>query len=362
MSSNRIALFALAGCLAATVACQREPIAVGGEAAAGAPARGGGRATLRIVGSSTVYPFSAAVAERFGRSGHPTPVIESTGTGGGFKLLCAGAGVQHPDISNASRAIKASEVEQCQANGVGEVVEVPVGYDGIVVATSRAGEPLALTRRQLFLALAKHVPAGDGQLHANPHTTWQQVDPALPAREIVVYGPPPTSGTRDAFVELVMQEGCKSFPWIAALEKADEARFKETCHALREDGAFVEAGENDNLIVQKLDANPQAAGIFGYSFLEENRDRVQGASIEGVEPSFERIAAGDYPVSRPLFLYVKRAHVGVIPGIPEYLAEYTSEAAVGDDGYLAAMGLIPLPPAQLQQAQQAVRSLAPAGE
>jgi phosphate transport system substrate-binding protein len=353
--------FGLAACVAGSVACSREPIQVEG-ASTPAPAPGtggGGRSAIRIVGSSTVYPFTAAAAERFGRAGNPTPVIESTGTGGGFKLFCAGAGVAHPDVANASRAIKASEREQCQANGVGEVVEVPIGYDGIVVATAVSGQPLALTRRQLFLALAREVPTGAaGQLAPNPHATWRDVDPALPAQRIEVYGPPPTSGTRDAFVELVMQEGCKTFDWVAALEKTDEAKFKQICHAVREDGAYVEAGENDNLIVQKLEANPAAAGIFGFSFLEENRDQVKGATIEGVEPTFERIAVQEYPVSRPLFVYVKRAHVGVVPGIPELVAELVGEAAIGPDGYLTAMGLIPLPPDRLQEARQAAQGLA----
>ena len=361
MSGRSLVVLALAGSLLATVACKRETISAGAEGAGAATATGsGGRDTIRIVGSSTVYPFSAAVAERFGRAGNKTPVIESTGTGGGFKLLCGGVGVSHPDITNASRAIKSSESELCQSNGVGTVVEVPIGYDGIVIANASAGPALALTRRQLFLALAKEVPTGDGRLAANPHSTWRDVEPSLPAATIEVYGPTPTSGTRDAFVELVMTEGCKTFEWIAALEKSDEDRFKQICHAVREDGAYVEAGENDNLIVQKLEANPAAVGIFGYSFLEENRDQVKGASIEGVEPSFERIAALEYPVSRPLFIYVKRAHVGVIPGIPEYVAELVAEAAVGPDGYLTGMGLIPLPPERLQQARESARGLAAA--
>jgi phosphate transport system substrate-binding protein len=360
MSSRSLLAFGLVGCLVAAGGCKRESItAEANGAATPAPANGsgGGRDTIRIVGSSTVYPFSAAVAERFGRAGHKTPVIESTGTGGGIKLFCAGVGVEHPDIANASRAMKSSESELCTQNGVGAVVEVPIGYDGIVVATARKGSQLSLTRRQLFLALAKEVPTGEGQLAANPHATWRDVDPALPAAKIEVYGPPPTSGTRDAFVELVMQEGCKTFDWIAALEKSDEDRFKQICHGVREDGAYVEAGENDNLIVQKLEANPTAAGIFGYSFLEENRDQVHGAVIEGVEPTFARIAALEYPVSRPLYIYVKRAHVGVIPGIQEYVAELVGDAAIGPDGYLTQMGLIPLPPDRLEQARQSGVSL-----
>jgi phosphate transport system substrate-binding protein len=362
MLARALPVFGLACSLLAVAACKPEPIVVEGENRPATSTGGSGRDALRIVGSSTVYPFAAAAAEHFGRSGHKSPIIEATGTGGGFKLFCAGVGPSHPDIANASRAMKGSEREGCESHGVGEVVEVPIGYDGIVLASARTGRPLQLTRRHLFLALAKEIPTANGQLAPNPHATWRDVDPSLPATEIEVYGPPPTSGTRDAFVELIMQEGCKTFDWIAALEKGDEDRFKQICHAVREDGAFVEAGENDNLIVQKLEANPAAAGIFGYSFLDENRDQVQGATIEGVEPTFDRIANLDYPVARPLFVYVKRSHVGVIPGIPEFVAELTGERAVGPEGYLTQMGLIPLPAERQQQARQTAAALAgPAG-
>ena len=361
MPHRRVTLFAVAALLATALGCGREPIAVDGAASPAPPAAGagGGRDTLRIVGSSTVYPFSTAVAERFGRGGHKTPVIESTGTGGGFKLFCAGVGVGHPDITNASRPIKASEVEECRAHGVTEIVEVPIGFDGIVLANKLGAPRYRLTRRQVFLALAKEVPAGDGQLQPNPHQRWSDVDPTLPARPIEVYGPPPTSGTRDAFVELVMEEGCKTFDWVAALREGDEDRFRQICHAVREDGRYVESGENDNLIVNKLRTNADALGIFGYGFLDENRDQVQGSAVEGIDPTFEAISSGAYPVSRPLFFYVKKAHVGVVPGIAELVAEFTRPEAIGAEGYLGEMGLIPLPPERLEQVRQAAVSMTP---
>jgi phosphate transport system substrate-binding protein len=297
---------------------------------------------ISIVGSSTVYPFATVVAEQFGRhTKFKTPKIESTGTGGGLKLFCAGVGVQHPDIADASRRITASEMESCEKNGVKEIVEVRIGYDGITVANSKSSPRFDLSQRDLYLALAKDVPdpSGAQKLVANPYKTWSEINPKLPAFEIKVLGPPPTSGTRDAFDELVMESGCKAFPWVAALERN---AFLRACHTLREDGGYVEAGENDNLIVQKLEASPKQLGIFGYSFLEQNEDKVQGSLINGEAPEFESISSGKYPVSRPLFFYVKKAHVGVIPGIREYLAEFTSDAALGEYGYLTDKGLIPL--------------------
>ena len=272
-------------------------------------------------------------------------MVESTGSGGGLKLFCAGVGVDHPDITNASRRIKTSEVERCAGNGVTGITEVKIGYDGIVLANSKATEPFSITLQQLFLALAKDVPS-DGGMVPNPNQTWSEVDSSLPAVKIEVLGPPPTSGTRDAFVELAMEGGCKTFPDIKALKKQDKNAYKSICHSIREDGAFVEAGENDNLIVQKLKANPGALGIFGYSFLDQNRDKVQGSTINGVEPDFDTIADGSYPVSRSMYFYVKKAHVGVIPGIDEFVATFTDEDAWGPYGYLADKGLIPLPDAE----------------
>ncbi|MGH1357664.1 MAG: PstS family phosphate ABC transporter substrate-binding protein [Burkholderiaceae bacterium] len=297
---------------------------------------------VSIVGSSTVYPFATVVAEQFGKTTKfKTPKIESTGSGGGLKLFCAGVGAQHPDITNASRAIKASEVELCAKNGVKEVVEVKIGYDGITLGQAKSGPKVELTRRELYWALAKQIPDASGEkLVPNPYKTWKDINASLPAVKIEVLGPPPTSGTRDAFVELVMDKGCKGYPVIKAMNKKSR---KAACRTLREDGAYVEAGENDNLIVQKLVANPNAMGIFGYSFLDQNSDKIQGISIEGVMPEFETIADGQYPVSRPLFFYVKKAHVGVIPGVKEFLGEFTSERAWGEGGYLSERGLIPMP-------------------
>jgi phosphate transport system substrate-binding protein len=314
---------------------------------------------VTIVGSSTVYPFTTTVAEQFGKTGKfKTPKVESTGTGGGFKLFCSGVGVQFPDASNASRAIKQSEIDSCNSAGVKDIIEVKVGYDGIVLADSKQGTPFKITRREIYLALAKTVPdpASPQSLIANPYTTWNQINKSLPANRIEVLGPPPTSGTRDAFVELVMESGCQTFAWIKSLKDVDEARFKKVCDTIREDGSYVEAGENDNLIVQKLEANPKALGIFGYSFLEENSGQVQGSLIDGVAPTFENIASGKYPVSRPLFIYVKKAHLGVIPGLREFIAEYVSDRSMGGEGYLADKGLIPLSPGELSKVRSATAS------
>jgi len=307
---------------------------------------------ISIVGSSTVYPFATVVAEQFGKTtSFKTPKIESTGSGGGFKLFCAGVGVEHPDITNASRRIKKSECEICAKNGVSDIVEVKIGYDGIVVANAKKAGQLNLSRKDLFLALAKQVPdpSGARKLVDNPYKTWKDVNAALPATKIEVLGPPPTSGTRDAFVELVMESGAKSFDWLAALRKEDKKKFKGIAHTVREDGAYIEAGENDNLIVQKLEANPDAVGVFGFSFLDQNMDKIQGARIDGKAPTFEAIADGSYPVSRPLFFYVKKAHVGKIPGMAEYLKAFTSEKAWGTEGYLSDKGLIPMPDAERKQ-------------
>lgn len=301
---------------------------------------------ISIVGSSTVYPFATVVAEQFGKTTKfKTPKIEATGSGGGLKLFCSGVGVEYPDISNSSRRIKKSEIEQCNKNGVKDIVEIKIGYDGIVLANSKKVKPLQLTRRDIFLALAKEVPdpKGGDKLIPNPYNKWSDINSAFPGTKIEVLGPPPTSGTRDAFVELVMEAGAENFDWIKALAKSDNYKFREIAHTMREDGPFVEAGENDNLIVQKLDVNPDALGIFGFSFLDQNTDKMQGAFVDGVEPTFEAIADGTYPVSRPLYFYVKKAHAGVIPGINEFLKEFTSEKACGPDGYLADKGMIPMP-------------------
>lgn len=304
-----------------------------------------GRDYISVVGSSTVYPFAAVVAEQFGKtSNFRTPRIEATGSGGGLKLFCSGIGVRHPDITNASRRIKASEVKRCTDNGIKEIVEIKIGYDGIVIANSRKSKRMKMSRKDLFLALARDIPSGTGEgLIPNPYKRWSEINPLLPNVKIKVLGPPPTSGTRDAFAELAMEGGCRKFDWIKAMKKKDKKRYKAICHAVREDGTYIEAGENDVLIVRKLEANPDALGIFGFSFLDQNADRVQGSIIDGVEPTFDDIADGLYPVSRPLYFYVKKAHVRMIPGMQEYIREFTSEKAWGEDGYLLDKGLIPMP-------------------
>jgi phosphate transport system substrate-binding protein len=315
------------------------------------------RDQIQIVGSSTVFPFSTAVAEQFGRStDFKTPIVESTGTGGGFKLFCAGVGLATPDIANASRRMKISEFEMCGQNGVVGIVEVRIGYDGIVIAAARDAEPMQLTTKQIFLALARQIPVND-KLVDNPNRTWKDVDASLPDARIEVLGPPPTSGTRDAFVELAMEGGAKQIPYLAALKEKDKKAFKAVAHAIREDGAYVEAGENDNLIVQKLVANPQALGIFGFSFLDQNGDRVRGSVINGVAPSFDAIADGQYPVSRSLYFYVKKAHVGEISGLTEFVAEFLSNRASGEDGYLAEKGLIPLLPEDRKKVKASAEAL-----
>lgn len=298
------------------------------------------RDQIRIVGSSTVYPFTTTVAEQFSKTTQfKAPVVESTGTGGGFKLFCAGVGVNHPDFNDASRAIKQSEIKKCEANGVTGIIEIKVGYDGIVLANSKDGVKLNVTTKELFMALAKQVPDETGKLVDNPYTTWDQINPLFPKIKIEVFGPPPTSGTRDAFVELVMESGAKQFP---SLKKLGKNEFKHAAHPLREDGHFIEAGENDNLIIQKLVANSSTYGIFGFSFLDQNVDKLYGAQINGVEPTFENISNGSYPISRALYVYAKRQHLGVIHGMKEFIDEYLSEGAFGSEGYLSDKGLIPL--------------------
>ncbi|MBY0399066.1 PstS family phosphate ABC transporter substrate-binding protein [Myxococcota bacterium] len=317
------------------------------------------RDQIHIVGSSTVFPFSTAVAERFGRGGKfKTPVVESTGSGGGLKLFCSGVGEKTPDIANSSRRIKPSEVELCRTHGVQQIVEVKIGFDGIVLASSKKSAPSKLTLQQIFFALAKQVPVG-GKLVANPYKLWSDVDQSLPKVKIEILGPPPTSGTRDAFVEIAMEGGARTIPMLEALRAKDEKAFQAVAHAIREDGAYVEAGENDNLIVQKLEANPHALGIFGFSFLDQNADKIQGSLVNGVSPTFEAIADGKYAVSRSLYFYVKSAHIGKIPGLREFIRDFTAEAASGDEGYLSDRGLIPLPAAERNAVRQSSASLTP---
>ncbi len=303
------------------------------------------RDQIAVVGSSTVYPFTTTVAEQFGRTGKfKTPKVESTGTGGGIKLFCNGVGPQFPDVANASRAMKKGEFDTCVKNGVSEIIEIKIGYDGLTIADAKSGVISSLTKKQVWLALAKQIPDASGKLVNNPNKTWKDVDASLPAIRIEVLGPPPTSGTRDSFHELFMEEGC---PF----------ENKKQCHAIREDGAYIEAGENDNLIVQKLVSNKNALGIFGYSFLEENRDRVKALKIDGIAPSFETISSAKYTAARPLFVYIKKAHVGVIPGLKEFAEEYVSNKAIGEEGYLSDRGLVSLDSSELAQVRKDVKSM-----
>lgn len=316
------------------------------------------RDQIRVVGSSTVYPFTTAVAEQFGKSGGgKTPVVESTGTGGGMKLFCAGVGETHPDLTNASRAMKKGEFEDCQKNGVKDIVELKVGIDGLTIAQSKAGPSTKLSMAQVFLALAEQVPDKDGKLVANPYKNWSDVDPSLPNVKVEVLGPPPTSGTRDSFHELFMEVGAKAVPALADMQKSDAKGFEKLWKSIRKDGAYVEAGENDNVIVQKLEANKNAYGIFGYSFLEENTAKLKGASIDGVEPTYDNISSGKYKGARPLFVYVKKQHVGVVPGIDKFVAEYVSAKAMSKDGYLARKGLVALPKADADKVMASAKDM-----
>jgi phosphate transport system substrate-binding protein len=312
------------------------------------------RDQIRIVGSSTVYPFTTAVAEQLGKTaGIKTPVVESTGTGGGMKLFCAGVGEEHPDATNASRRIKKGEFESCQKNGVKDIVEVPVGYDGLTIAQSKQGAPINLTLAQVFLALAKQVPGPDGKLVPNPNKTWSDIDKSLPNVKIEVLGPPPTSGTRDSLHELFLEKGAETIPAMAALKKSDAKAFDAAWKSIREDGPYVEAGENDNVIVAKLESNKNAVGVFGYSFLEENTAKLRGAAIDGVQPTFDNITSGKYKGARKMFVYIKKQHVGTIPGLDKFVAEYVSPKAIGEDGYLAKKGLVTLPKAEADAVRKA---------
>ena len=312
--------------------------------------------SMRAVGSSTVYPFAKMAAERVALANPRlgTPIIESTGTGAGFKLFCSGVGERFPDISNASRRMKAKEAAQCVSNGVKDVTEIQIGLDGVVLATAKGTSIPGITQRDLYLAIAK-TPFGK----PNKAKTWKDVNAKLPALPIRVYGPPPTSGTRDALGELLMTPPCEANPSMAALKKADEAKFKAICTAVRTDGAYIEAGENDNLIVQKLAANPGTLGIFGYSFLEENASKVKGVAINGVAPTYATISSFSYPGARPLYIYVKNAHVRAIPAIRAFVAEITKESAIGPKGYMLAGGLVAAPNGVRARAQQAARTLSP---
>jgi phosphate transport system substrate-binding protein len=333
------------------VALLAAAVAVAAALLAADPAGAQARNQIRIVGSSTVFPYAQAAAEQFaGLTGARATVVEATGTGGGMKAFCAGVGTRYPDITGASRPMVRSEYDDCHAHGVDDISEILLGYDGLSIAHARTAPEMDVTRAELFAALAAEVEV-DGAVVENPYRRWSEIDPALPDIPIIVFGPPPTSGTRDAFVELAMHAGCAAFPAIAALP---EPRHQTVCSRMRQDGPFIEAGENDNIIVQRLLADPSSLGIFGYSFLYENSDRLRAAKVDGVLPTPETIASGAYAVSRPLFVYVKNAHRGVIPGLDDFLAEFLSEEALGPEGYLPERGLVPLALPERKQARDAL--------
>jgi phosphate transport system substrate-binding protein len=314
--------------------------------AGGGTAQAQSRDYVWAAGSSTVFPFTTRVAENFARkSGQKAPKVESLGTGGGIKLFCSGAGPGFPDIANASRRMKKSEFDQCAARGVRDIIEIKIGFDGIVVATDKDGANYNFKLEHLYLALAKTVLRG-GKLVTNPYDSWDEIGAGLPGNRIVVYGPPPTSGTRDAFVELGMETGARRFPTMDEIRSGNEKRFKALAGTVREDGRWIDAGENDNAIVSTLTRTPGSLGIFGFSFLEENQDRVKGATINGVAPTPATIANGSYPLSRPLFIYVKKSALETTPGLRDFVEEFLSDAATGRGGYLQSRGLIPLPAGQ----------------
>ena len=322
--------------------------------AGGDSASGKTRDSSRAVGSSTVYPFAKAVAENFAKS-NPTfksPIIESTGTGSGMKLFCGGVGPEHPDIVNASRQIKKSEFEACQAKGVKDILEIQVGLDGIALAATNGGLQMNLTPEIVYKALAAK-PFGKEQTAK----TWKDVDPSLPDTPILVYGPPSTSGTRDALKELILEAGCKTDAATKALKDTDEDKFKQICTEVRNDGAYVDAGENDNLIVQKIEANPKALGIFGYSYLEENADKIHPLTINGVKPTYDNISNFSYPGARPLYMYVKKAHIDAIPGLKQYLGEWPKMWSKG--GPLAKIGLVAAPDAVIAKSTSSITDLTP---
>jgi phosphate transport system substrate-binding protein len=299
---------------------------------------------IKIVGSSTVAPFSTTVAEQFGAvSPHPAPIVETTGTGGGFKAFCNAIGPDEPSIINASRKIKDGERALCLDAGITDPFELKIGYDGIVLANAKPGPDLNLTKTEIFTALAAELPDGSDDWQANPHRFWSEINPELPNMRILVSGPPPTSGTRDAFAEIVMERGALGIPEFQALQASDPAAFSARAREIRNDGAWIDSGENDSSIINTLLRNEDSVGVLGYSFLEQNLDRVKGGMIGDVVPSFENISSGKYGVSRSMYVYVKRENLTIVPGLFEFVEEFTQEDAWGPDGYLAEKGLIPLP-------------------
>lgn len=312
----------------------------------------GSRDFVRAVGSSTVYPFATAVAEEVAKAGGKSPVIESTGTGAGMKLFCAGVGAQHPDIEDASRRMKKSEYEECQKNGVTEIVEIQVGIDGIAFAEAQNGPGMKLTPTDIYKALAAN-PFGK----PNTAKTWKDVNPSLPAEPILVYGPPSTSGTRDALKELILEAGCKTDAATKALKDTDKDKYEAICHDIREDGPYVDAGENDNLIVQKISQNPKAIGIFGFSFLEENAKTIKGIPMSDVVPTYASISDFSYPGARPLYIYVKKQHLAPIKGLQAYVNEWAK--SWGPDGYLKAKGMVISPDAVRAKSADIIAKMTP---
>ena len=314
------------------------------------------RGEIRIVGSSTVFPYTQAVSEQFSNvTGAPSLIVESTGTGGGMQAFCGGVGEGFPDITGASRAMTASEWELCQQNGVTDITEALIGYDGLSLVISRSNEfDWDVTLPEIYQALGAQVPV-EGEWVDNPYTNWSEINPDFPDAPILVYGPPPTSGTRDAWVELVMHAGCEELPYVVE-GGYDGDWVEENCSRMRTDGPFVEAGENDNLIVQRLNADAGAMGIFGYSFLYENLDTLKDVKMNGVEANLDTIGSGEYPVSRPLYIYIKNAHRGVIPNLQEFVEEYMSDDAMAPGGYLEDRGMVALPDEERAAVQEAVIS------
>ncbi|WP_439574425.1 substrate-binding domain-containing protein [Phreatobacter sp.] len=328
-------------------------LALGGAVVLAMPANAQTRDRIQITGSSTVFPFTTTVAERFSQRGGRAPIVESTGTGGGMRLFCAGVGLNTPDLTNASRRITQNEFNTCKTNGV-DLVELQIGFDGIVFANAKQGPQVQLTLEQIYLALAAKIPNAQGQLVDNPNRNWSDIAPNLPNARIEVIGPPPTSGTRDSFNEMALLGGCREHA-----KRRNVQISSRDCQQIRADGAFIEGGENDNIIVQRLVANPTAFGIFGYSNLEENHDKIQGARIGGVEPTVENIQNGKWPMSRSMFVYLKKNHIGIVPGLQDFINEYASEQAMGDDGYLEKKGLVPSPTADRARFRAAVTAATP---
>lgn len=355
---NKPAVVAALAMLAA--ACGEKAVQQQSEAPGAGPARAGG--DIWVAGSSTVFPFATRVSEQVARTtGGSAAKVESLGTGGGIKLFCSSNGAGAPDVATASRRMKRSEFDACAKSGVRDIVELKVGYDGIVIAGAKSGADYDFTPQTLYLALAKEIPGGGSGFVANPSKTWADADPKLPAQRIIVYGPPPTSGTRDAFAELALEAGAAKLPALAALKASDEGAFKARAHTLRNDGAWIDAGENDNAIVQTLTRTPGALGVFGYSFLENNADKVKAAKVNGVAPEMAAISDGRYPLSRSLYIYVKKNALAAKPNLQAYVRAFVSDAASGRGGYLLERGLIPLPPGEHEAQKAAAQAQTPMG-